>query len=430
LDTPLWFSNLAFWSLQVAILVLAAGFFPKILKILQPGVLLAYWRAVLGISLVLPFVQPWHRLQGAGAIASAPDIVGENGKAHALQTASPATAPWQLPSVEAIATIVGIVLLVGIAARFVILAVGLFKLRQFRRRSSPISQLANCAAILERMSVRVDTRAEFRLSTDVDSPVTFGFAAAIILLPQRFPCMDAQFQAAIACHELLHVRRRDWAHHLAEEAIRSALWFHPAIAWLIGRVRLAREQVVDHEVVRLTKAPRPYVEALLAIMSSRTLSAAIPAPPFLVERQLAERVALMLKEVRMSRKRLIASLIAITFCLALAITIAAWAFPLKAAPLPAQNPPESGVTQGISGGVTGGVNGGVTQGALGGMADRIGKQNPTEAVKNGVSGGSSTSAPVTRTNSFTAPARQSQRKGQTISKIVVGVLSLRVKLRT
>jgi beta-lactamase regulating signal transducer with metallopeptidase domain len=429
MNMPLWLSNLLFWSVQVAALVLAAGFLPRLLKIRQPGVLLAYWRALLAVSLALPFFQPWHRLQGTGAIAATPGIVGENANARAILTASPATTHWQLPSVEVFASIVGSVLLVGIAARFVILAVGLLKLRQFRRGSSPISQLVDCVAVLEEMRARVHTRAEFRISTDVDSPVTFGFTSPVILLPERFPRMDEQFQAAIACHELLHVRRRDWVHHLAEEIIRTALWFHPAIAWLIGRVRLAREQVVDHEVVRLTKAPKPYVEALLEIMASRTLSAAIPAPPFLVERQLAERVALMLKEVRMSRTRLIASLITITCCLALTVTLAAWAFPLKVAPLPAQNPPQTGVTQGISGGVTGGVNGGVAQSVSGGAADGIRKQNPAQGVKNGVSGGASSSALVTRTYSDTAPSQQPQKKEQTTPKIVVGDIKFEGEVR-
>ena len=180
------------------------------------------------------------------------------------------------------------------------------------------------------MRARVDAHAEFRLSANVDSPVTFGFSAPVILFPENFPSMDARFQAAIACHELLHARRHDWVHHLGEEIIRAALWFHPAIAWLIARVRLAREQVVDHEVVRVTKSPKPYVEALLEFTNGRT--AAIPAPPFLVERQLAQRVALMLKEVRMSRARLISSLTVIACTLALAATFAVWTFPLKAAP--------------------------------------------------------------------------------------------------
>src|ERR1700726_4423558 len=136
--------------------------------------------------------------------------------------------------------------------------------------------------------------------------------------------MDTRFQSAIACHELLHVRRHDWAHHLSEEIVRAALWFHPAIAWLIARGRLAREQVVDLEVVRLTKARKPYLEALLEFAAGHAPAAAIPAPPFLSERQLAERVALMAKEVHMSRRRLVVSLIAIACCLAVTATLAVW----------------------------------------------------------------------------------------------------------
>ena len=341
MNTPLWFSNLTFWGVQVALLVLAAGFLPRILQIRQPRVLLVYWRALLAISLLLPLVQPWHRAQNIGTITIAPDINSS------IPASSPAVTHWYFPSLQIIAQIIGIVILAGIAARLVILALGLLKLRQFRRASAPISTLSEFAAVLEEVRTDVNAHAEFRLSAEVDSPVTFGFAAPVILLPERFPSMDARFQSAIACHELLHVRRRDWAHHLVEEILRAALWFHPAIAWLIARIRLAREQVVDLEVVTLTKARKTYLEALLEFTTSRSRLAAIPAPPFLVESQLAERVALMLKEVRMSRTRLIASWTVIVCCLAVVGTLAVWTFPLKAAPRSAQNPPQGGVTQGV-----------------------------------------------------------------------------------
>ena len=221
------------------------------------------------------------------------------------------------------------------------------------------------------MRALVNARAEFRVSAQVDSPVTFGFAAPVILLPARFSSMDPRFQSAIACHELLHVRRRDWAHHLSEEIFRAAFWFHPAIAWLIARVRLAREQIVDLQVVRLTQARKPYLEALLEFTAGRARFAAIPAPPFLVERQLAERVALMLKEVRMSRTRLIASLTVIACCLALAAVSVVWAFPLKASPRSPQNPPQNGVTGGVSGGVNGGVPGAISGGVAGIVASGV-----------------------------------------------------------
>jgi len=384
MNMPLWFSNLVFWSVQVALLVLAAGFLPRLFQIRQPRVLLAYWRTILGISLVLPIVEPWHRTQSSGSITSMPDLRSIS----AFQAYNPAVAHWHFPSLQIIAEILGVAILAGIAARFVILALGLLKLRQFRRASSPISLSVESAAALEGMRAQLRVRAEFRFSTDVDSPVTFGLAAPMIFLPERFRAMDSQYQVAIACHELLHVRRRDWAHHLAEETIGAAFWFHPAIAWVIARVRLAREQVVDLDVVRLTNARKPYLEALLEFTNARASIAAIPAPPFLAERQLVERVALMLKEVRMSRTRLVASLAASSCCIALAIILAVWSFPLKAAPRFGQNPPQGGVAQGVSGGVRtgpsdstsgplGGVTGGIEGGIRGNSARRQHVDEPT-----------------------------------------------------
>jgi hypothetical protein len=170
-----------------------------------------------------------------------------------------------------------------------------------------------------------------------------------------------------------------WAHHLAEETIGAAVWFHPAIAWLIARLRLAREQVVDLDVVRLTNARKPYLEALLEFTNARASIAAIPAPPFLAERQLVERVTLTLKEVRMSRTRLVASLTASSCAIALVIIFAVWSFPLKAAPHFGQNPPQGGVVQGVSGGVRSGPSDGPSGGPLGGV---------TGGIEGGISGDS------------------------------------------
>jgi beta-lactamase regulating signal transducer with metallopeptidase domain len=398
MNTPLWFSNLLFWSAQVAVLALAAAFLPRVLQLRQPRVLLAYWRAILAVAFLLPVIQPWHRVPFFSAIVIAPDVT------RVAETPIPVASHWNFPSLELIAQILGVAILAGIAARFAILALGLLKLRQFRQSSSSISSFAETAAVLEEMRALVKAQAEFRLSSDVLSPVTFGFTAPVILLPARFPAMDVRFQSAIACHELLHVRRRDWAHHLLEEVIRAIFWFHPAIAWLIARVRLAREQVVDLEVIELTNARKTYLQALLEFTAGRA-AAPIPAPPFLVERQLAERVALMLKEVRMSRIRLIASLTAISCCIALAIVLAVWTFPLKAAPRLPQNPGQGGVVQGVPGGVSGGVTGGVSGRVNARVPESSAATPPGQGVNGGIAGGISggVGAPVRGISSSDIP---------------------------
>lgn len=389
MNMPLWFSNLLFWGVQVALLVIAAGVLPRLFRIQEPRLLLGYWRVLLLIALLLPSVQPWHRLPNAAPILVVPD----GSEVSFPVSAAPGAAHRQFSSTQTIAEGIGVTLLAGIALRLALVVLGLVKLRRFRRTASPISLTTPLAAILEETRTRVGVAAKFRISADVDSPVTFGFGSPIVLLPQQFLSMDASFQSAIACHELLHVRRRHWVHHLLEEVIRAIFWFHPGIGWLISRARLAREQVVDLEVVSLTKARKTYLEALLEFTNGRGRIAAIPAPPFLAERQLVERIALMVKEVRMSRRKLMISSVVISCCLVMVIALSARSFPLKRGPL--QSAPKTGVTggvaDGVSGSVDGEVNGGVNGGTAGGVSTRESSDEPnvdystiwTDTVKRG-----------------------------------------------
>src|SRR5690606_26248851 len=101
---------------------------------------------------------------------------------------------------------------------------------------------------------------------------------------------------AIAYHELLHVERGDWTHVIAEEFVRSLLWFHPAVWYALAQVQLAREQAVDEEVVRATRDRTGYLDALVAVAARKMVADVAPAPLFLKKRQLAVRVAAMLKE--------------------------------------------------------------------------------------------------------------------------------------
>src|SRR2546429_9145391 len=101
MNMPLWFSNLLFWSAQVALLALAGGFLPGLFQIRQPRVLLAYWRAILGLSLVLPFVEPWHRMQSSGSISSPPPP----GEISGLPASHPAVSPLHFSRLPIIARV-------------------------------------------------------------------------------------------------------------------------------------------------------------------------------------------------------------------------------------------------------------------------------------------------------------------------------------
>lgn len=335
MNAPLWFSNLLFWSAQVALIVLAAWLLVRFLRIHDPRALLVHWRALIVASFLLPVIEPWRRLSAIPAIRFAPL------SPFARLAPAPASIPsHRFFSFPLLASLIAAVILLGIAFRLAMFALGLLKLRQLRRASSPIPGQTEFSAIYAQMCATTGARGEVCISAQLHSPVTFGFARPVILLPERLFLLGAQSQAAILCHELLHVRRRDWTHHLIEEILRVLFWFHPAILWLIARIRLSREQLVDLEVVRLTGARKVYLDALLEFAARPRRIVAIPAPPFLAERQVLERISLMVQEVRMSRARLIASFSFVGCLLGLCALLVASVFPLKAA-LRAPAPPQS-----------------------------------------------------------------------------------------
>jgi len=177
---------------------------------------------------------------------------------------------------------------------------------------------------------RLGVAAGFAVSPEIRVPATFGLRRPAILLPPGFDALPADQQRAVACHEMIHVRRRDWLFSLAEEGVGTLFWFHPAVAWALGRIRLAREQTVDRGVVALTRAPRPYLEALVELARSASRAPA-PAALFLKESHLKKRVDLLLEEVSMSRARLTVTVAASTAALVLTAGLAVWAFPLVAA---------------------------------------------------------------------------------------------------
>ena len=155
-----------------------------------------------------------------------------------------------------------VVLAAGIAAAALWLAIGAYGLRRLRRTASLVDPLPDG---IRQAQERIGARATLYVSDRVSGPITFGLRRAAIVFPPSVSAMPADVQEAIAYHEFLHVHRRDWLHEILEETVRSVLWFHPAIWWLIGRIRLAREQVVDQSVIRLTDSKERYIEALLAV---------------------------------------------------------------------------------------------------------------------------------------------------------------------
>ena len=307
-----WLTNLRDFSLQAALLVLAGGLLLNVFRIRDPRVRLAYCQALLAVLFVLPFVQPWE------TTASVSYSMGLAGAA----VAGGDRASWRFDE------LLLLVLLAGLVFRLSWMSIGVVRLKRHRRRARSWEYAPSWVAA---MQSRIGVTSQIRISPDLDGPVTFGLRQPVILLPTRFELMSREVQEAILAHELLHVRRKDWVWTCLEELVRSIFWFHPAMVWLVGRIQLSREQVVDRLAVQSTGSRDAYLEALLEITKGRLRPVAVVAPAFLRRRQLAQRVELLLREDSMSRFRFTCSLSAILSLLLATAYFGVTTFPLRAA---------------------------------------------------------------------------------------------------
>ncbi|MGO8815252.1 MAG: TonB family protein [Terriglobia bacterium] len=316
MSPPLWFANFLAYCAQVALLVVVGTALPAMFRLRAPRVLLAYWQGLLGVCLLLPLLQPWRPSAVAPAAGGASVSIS-----FAVMPAGAAIShAWVYP------LIIG-ALMAGMLVRLAWLALGLGRLRAIRRAARAFDPLPEW---MRELQSRLGFSPSWYLSAEIESPATFGVRPPSVLLPHRFPTLSEAFQRAIAGHELLHVARRDWIFNVAEELVLTTFWFHPAVAWVVNRIRLSREAAVDAEAVRLISARKPYMSALLEIASGGIGPALGAAPTFIKERQLAHRIELLVREVAMSKPRLYVSLTGIVGLLMLAGVLSIWAFPLRA----------------------------------------------------------------------------------------------------
>jgi TonB family protein len=319
----LWMRDLGFYSLQVLVIVAAGALLLHVLRIRVPKAQLICQQALLAVCLLLPAIEPWRRLSidSSVQIISGAFIPIERSHSFGFIQIS-------LPN------IILLILGAGAAIRFAMLALGFWRLRRYRRDSSVVP------GAFQDLQERIGVKADVHVSSDTSGPVTFGFLRPVILFPET--CLQDE---SIACHELLHVQRRDWLFTVMEECVLSLFWFHPAMWWLVAQIQLAREEAVDREAVAILNSRERYLESLLALATARVGLDLVPASPFLRRRHLQKRVASLLREVSMSRLRLSWSLATFAAMLALAGWLGVRSFPLQAAPQEKVDPPGVSVDQ-------------------------------------------------------------------------------------
>ena len=309
--------NLIAWMAQAVLLASAGAALPLLLRLRHPRAQLIYCQLLLSACVLLPLVEPWSHpplpAPAADVRRSAPILAlsgSSPGQPRPLAAKTPSrtslaaarsSAGWTpFAGSRPMLWILGF----GALARIGWLVAGLLQIRRYRIASTPLYPIPDS---ITAASAVTHADALFCICPRISGPVMLGWLTPVVLLPESFLDLDEEAQCGVACHELLHVRRSDWVATFLEELLAALLWFNPAAWLLLAQARLAREELVDAETVRLTAAREPYVDALLSIAGRRETPELAPASMFLRRRHLTHRMHALLKEVRMSRSRLVFS---------------------------------------------------------------------------------------------------------------------------
>lgn len=109
-------------------------------------------------------------------------------------------------------------------------------------------------------------KVSFHISERVSGPVTLGFFKPIVLVPASFfSGLPAAQIEAILLHEIAHIRRHDYMINLVQTAIKTVLFFHPAIHYISKRIDEDREKACDDFAVNYTRDPRSLARGLATL---------------------------------------------------------------------------------------------------------------------------------------------------------------------
>ena len=306
------------YALQSGLLLAVGLIAPWLLRLRHPKTLLIYWRLLLPVVVLLPLAnaiwQPKHPLPMLSIDGTAVEEVVASTLSSDIANFS-----WEI-------LLVPLVLVTALGLSRIV--IGLAYLGRCRHTATPIVPLPDrVSALQRRLGLEVPFAATDRLSV----PITFGWARPIVMVPLSFNRLSVDEQEGVACHELLHIHRRDWPVALAEEVVRAMLWFHPAVWFLLPRIALSREQVVDAGTVDMTGKRRQYLDALWQIVVASHKPAAAVAVPLIGRSHLRARVEYLKKEIAMSKTRIIASVVVLVVSVAAAAMVGATVFSSAAA---------------------------------------------------------------------------------------------------
>jgi beta-lactamase regulating signal transducer with metallopeptidase domain len=259
----------AVWA--VSLLVLAAETTTRMLRGMRAAVTHRIWVGCLFLAIMLPavsFVKQPGRWFGSINSTSAKHTLLSTTKPVDKQTPLHAgfegdlSFPWGVVVSDSVC----LLYLASILFPILKLARGLISMRNLLRTAEPAllgleleKAWKACLATFELKEVQVWS------STSLSSPATLTWGKPIVILPKDLRGAGVGELVAAFCHELAHIWRRDFALNLLYETVASMLFFHPAMHWILRRLKESRELACDDIAAKAMAGKSIYATSLLLL---------------------------------------------------------------------------------------------------------------------------------------------------------------------
>ncbi len=157
--------------------------------------------------------------------------------------------------------------LLGVAAMFVRLSIGLSGARRLARESTRIESGAAFDLLITLCRrIALSPLPSLAICPGITVPTLVGIIWPTVLLPlSAIANLSTAELETILLHELVHIRRRDHLVNLAQRLVEAAFFFHPAVWLLSRRITTVREHCCDDAVLALGAQRSVYIDSLLRV---------------------------------------------------------------------------------------------------------------------------------------------------------------------
>ena len=261
------FSLLLNACLQIALFAIAAMVFSRFIARASPKYQHSFYLGVLVLCLVLPVANTfWNRRPSSFGEVNSLDLLHESASSYQdfwLWKGHADAQRQRMPgkgAEDAVLSIWGVMLLYQVI-RF---GRGLRRVHSLRRDARVLSP----AEVATAGSMICSQRVVFFASTEIAHPVTIGVLRPAVILPSNWiPALERSELTAIVAHEYAHIRRRDFAVHIACEVLSFPVAQHPGIRYVMSKISQTRELACDEYAAVQLGERRSYARALLRLAS-------------------------------------------------------------------------------------------------------------------------------------------------------------------